>query len=122
VAELATSLKEGRTVERGRLATAAALSATAHVVPAPPTWSHSVRGVAGPHKIASAGHGRPSILERVVTFRREVRLGRETGVTQRALMIRDEADVYWLVCQMQHGRRAAGLRGLLAGLGQGGIT
>jgi hypothetical protein len=25
-------------------------------------------------------------------------------VTQRALMIRDDADTYWLACQMQHGR------------------
>lgn len=27
-----------------------------------------------------------------------------TGVTQRALMIRDDADTYWLACQMQHRR------------------
>jgi hypothetical protein len=40
----------------------------------------------------------------MVTFRRETRLWRETGVTQRALMIRDDADTYWLACQMQHGR------------------
>ena len=32
----------------------------------------------------------------MVTFRREIRLWRETGVTQRALMIRDDADTYWL--------------------------
>ena len=30
----------------------------------------------------------------MVTFRREIRLWRETGVTQRALMIRDDADTY----------------------------
>jgi hypothetical protein len=40
----------------------------------------------------------------MVTFRRETRLWHETGVTQRALMIRDDADTYWLACQMQHGR------------------
>lgn len=38
--------------------------------------------------------------EPMVTFRREVRLWRETSVTQRALMIRDDADTYWLACQM----------------------
>jgi hypothetical protein len=38
----------------------------------------------------------------MVTFRREVSLWRETGVTHRALIIRDEADTYWLACQMQH--------------------
>ena len=32
------------------------------------------------------------ILEHMVTFRREIKLWRETGVTQRALMIRDDAD------------------------------
>jgi hypothetical protein len=40
----------------------------------------------------------------MVTFRREIRLWHETGVTQRALMIRDDADTCWLACQMQHGR------------------
>lgn len=40
----------------------------------------------------------------MVTFKREIGLWRETGVTQRALMIRDDADTYWLACQMQHGR------------------
>ena len=40
----------------------------------------------------------------MVTFRRETRLWHETGVTQRALMIRDDADTYWLACQMQHSR------------------
>jgi hypothetical protein len=40
----------------------------------------------------------------MVMFRREIRLWRETGATQRALMIRDDADTYWLACQMQHGR------------------
>lgn len=40
----------------------------------------------------------------MVTFRREIRLWRETSVTQRALMIRDDADTYWLACQMQHRR------------------
>ena len=40
----------------------------------------------------------------MVTFRREIGLWRETGVTQRALMIRDDADTYWLACQMQHTR------------------
>src|SRR5260370_2134055 len=39
---------------------------------------------------------------RMVTFRREIRLWHETGVTQRALMIRDDADTCWLACQMQH--------------------
>ena len=41
---------------------------------------------------------------RMVTFRREIRLWHETGVTQRALMIRDDADTCWLACQMQHSR------------------
>ena len=45
-----------------------------------------------------------SILGCVEIFRREIRLWRETGVTQRALMIRDDADTYWLACQMQHRR------------------
>jgi hypothetical protein len=40
----------------------------------------------------------------MVTFRREIRLWHETGVTQRALMIRDDADSCWLACQMQHSR------------------
>lgn len=40
----------------------------------------------------------------MVTFRREIRLWHETGVTQRALMIRDDADTCWLACQMRHGR------------------
>lgn len=40
----------------------------------------------------------------MVTFRREIGLWRETDVTQRALMIRDDADTYWLACQMQHSR------------------
>jgi len=40
----------------------------------------------------------------MVTFRREIRLWHETGVTQRALMIRDDADTCWLACQMQHSR------------------
>lgn len=40
---------------------------------------------------ASAGRGWASILERMVTFRREIRLWRETGVTQRALMIHSTA-------------------------------
>ncbi len=43
----------------------------------------------------------------MVTFRREIRLWSETGVTQRALMIRDDADTYWLACQMQHSRITA---------------
>ena len=41
---------------------------------------------------------------RMVTFRREIRLWHETGATQRALMIRDDADTCWLACQMQHSR------------------
>ena len=41
---------------------------------------------------------------RMATFRREIGLWHETGVTQRALMIRDDADTYWLACQMQHSR------------------
>ena len=49
-------------------------------------------------------HRCSSILEHMVTFRREIRLWHETGVTQRALMIRDDADTCWLACQMQHGR------------------
>lgn len=53
---------------------------------------------------ASARRGCASILEHMVTFRREIRLWHETGVTQRALMIRDDADTCWLACQMQHGR------------------
>jgi hypothetical protein len=40
----------------------------------------------------------------MVTFRREIALWRETGVTQRALMIRDDVDTCWLACQMQHNR------------------
>jgi hypothetical protein len=40
----------------------------------------------------------------MVTFKRELALWRETDVTQRALMIRDDADTYWLACQMQHAR------------------
>jgi hypothetical protein len=40
----------------------------------------------------------------MVTFKREIKLWREAGVTQRALMIRDDADTYWLACQMQHSR------------------
>jgi hypothetical protein len=40
----------------------------------------------------------------MATFPREIRLWHETGVTQRALMIRDDADTYWLACQMQHRR------------------
>lgn len=38
----------------------------------------------------------------MATFKREIRLWREMGVTQRALMIRDDADTYWIACQMQH--------------------
>jgi hypothetical protein len=53
---------------------------------------------------ASATRRRAGILGRMVTFRRETRLWRETSVTQRALMIRDDADTYWLACQMQHRR------------------
>ena len=41
---------------------------------------------------------------RMFTFRREIRLWHETGMTQRALMIRDDADTCWLACQMQHNR------------------
>ena len=41
---------------------------------------------------------------RMVTFKREVKLWLETGMTQRALMIRDDADTCWLACQMQHSR------------------
>jgi hypothetical protein len=40
----------------------------------------------------------------MVLFKREVRLWRETNVTQRALMIRDDADFAWLAIQMQHDR------------------
>ena len=40
----------------------------------------------------------------MVTFKREVKLWLETGMTQRALMIRDDADTYWLACQTQHNR------------------
>lgn len=40
----------------------------------------------------------------MVTFRREIKLWHETGVTQRALLIRDDVDTYWLACQMQHRR------------------
>jgi hypothetical protein len=68
--------------------------------------SQTVVGVLrSPHRNnASATCRRATILRRVVTFRRETRLWREIGVTQRALMIRDDADTYWLACQMQHGR------------------
>jgi hypothetical protein len=37
-------------------------------------------------------------------LKREVRLWRETNVTQRALMIRDDADSTWLAVKMQHDR------------------
>jgi hypothetical protein len=40
----------------------------------------------------------------VVAFRREVRLWRETSVTQRALITRDDADAYWLAARLQHRR------------------
>lgn len=40
----------------------------------------------------------------MVLFKREVRLWRDTNVTQRALMIRDDADFAWLAVQMQHDR------------------
>ena len=43
-------------------------------------------------------------MSRMVAFRRETRLWHETGVTQRALMIRDDADACWLACQVQHQR------------------
>jgi len=69
------------------------------------SWWRIVRGVAvSGWNNASAWHGWALILERMVTFRREIRLWHETGVTQRALMIRDDADTCWLACQMQHGR------------------
>jgi len=42
--------------------------------------------------------------ERMVTYKREIRLWREAHPVQRALMIRDDADAYWIACQMQHSR------------------
>jgi hypothetical protein len=42
--------------------------------------------------------------ERMVTYKREIRLWREANPVQRALMIRDDADAYWIACQMQHRR------------------
>jgi hypothetical protein len=42
--------------------------------------------------------------ERMVTYKREIRLWREAHPVQRALMIRDDADSYWIACQMQHSR------------------
>jgi hypothetical protein len=59
---------------------------------------------------ASADENAPAPAEptahtwRIVTFKREIRLWHETGVTQRALMIRDDADTCWLAFQMQHKR------------------
>jgi hypothetical protein len=62
-------------------------------------------GLRHPHRNnASATRGRAGILRRMVTFKREIRLWCETSVTQRALMVRDDTDTYWLACQMQHGR------------------
>ena len=46
----------------------------------------------------------------MVMFKRELKLWQETGVTQRALMIRDDADANWLAVEMQHERIVAGLR------------
>lgn len=67
--------------------------------------SQTVRVLRSPHRNnASARRRSAAILRRMVTFRRETRLWRATAVTQRALMIRDDADTYWLACQMQHGR------------------
>ena len=40
----------------------------------------------------------------MVLFKREVRLWQETNVTQRALMIGDDADFAWLALKMQHDR------------------
>ena len=40
----------------------------------------------------------------MVTFRQEFKLWQQTGMTQRALMIRDDADICWLACQMEHRR------------------
>jgi hypothetical protein len=58
--------------------------------------------VLGDNAQAPAG---PAVhTRRMVTFRREIRLWHETGVTQRAFMIRDDADTCWLACQMQHSR------------------
>ncbi len=37
-------------------------------------------------------------------YKREIRLWREAHPVQRALMIRDDADSYWIACQMQHSR------------------
>jgi hypothetical protein len=39
----------------------------------------------------------------MVTCKREIRLWREAHPVQRALMIRDDAEAYWIACQMRHG-------------------
>src|SRR5258708_39867024 len=70
------------------------------IIEAPPAMPQaSVLGDNAPAPAGPTGH-----TWRMVTFRREIRLWHETGVTQRALMIRDDADTCWLACQMQHGR------------------
>jgi hypothetical protein len=48
----------------------------------------------------------------MVLFKREVKLWRETNVTQRALMIRDDADSAWLAVEMQHDRVVNGAQPL----------
>ena len=70
------------------------------IIEAPPAMPQaSVLGDNAPAPAEPAVH-----TWRMVTFRREIRLWHETGVTQRALMIRDDADTCWLACQMQHSR------------------
>jgi len=36
--------------------------------------------------------------ERMVTYKREIRLWREAHPVQQTLMIRDDADSYWIAC------------------------
>lgn len=70
------------------------------IIEAPPAMPQA--SVLGDNAQAPAG---PAVHTwRMVTFRREIGLWHETGVTQRALMIRDDADTCWLACQMQHSR------------------
>jgi hypothetical protein len=69
------------------------------IIEAPPAMQASVLGDNAQVPAEPAVH-----TWRMVTFRREIRLWYETGVTQRALMIRDDADSCWLACQIQHSR------------------
>lgn len=52
-------------------------------------------------------HRASETIERMVTYKREVRLWREMNSMQRALTFRNDADRCWLAVQMQHERIAA---------------